>query len=80
MKSLQSEVNDRNNEINNLHTLIDKIQDDKQKLSKKISKLLDNGLFLFLKFKQNFKNLNEILKFNRKRVSPRVGLVQERQA
>ena len=80
MKSLQSEVNDRNNEINNLHTLIDKIQDDKQKLSKKISKLLDNGLFLFLKFKQNFKNLNEILKLNRKRVSPRVGLVQERQA
>lgn len=44
LASLRSEIVDRNNEVNNLHTLIDKIQDDKSKLTKKISKLLENGM------------------------------------
>ena len=43
LEGLRAELDSKNNEINNLHGLIDKIQDDKSKLSKKISKLLDNG-------------------------------------
>jgi predicted nucleic acid-binding Zn-ribbon protein len=46
LNSLRSEIVERNNEINNLHTLVDKIQDDKNKLTKKISKLLENGINL----------------------------------
>ena len=40
---LKSELEDRCSDINNLHALISKIQEDKTKLSKKISSLLENG-------------------------------------
>lgn len=40
---LKSELDDRCTDINNLHALIAKIQEDKTKLSKKISNLLENG-------------------------------------
>ena len=33
----------KNIEIENLNNLIEKLQDDKVKLSKRVSKLLDNG-------------------------------------
>lgn len=42
MFALKSEINDRNQEIINLHELIEKIQEDKCKLTKKISKLVEN--------------------------------------
>ena len=42
LKCMQDTLDSKNSEINNLHELIDKIQDDKSKLTKKISKLLDN--------------------------------------
>ncbi len=42
LKCMQDTLDSKNNEINNLHELVEKIQDDKSKLSKKISKLLDN--------------------------------------
>jgi chromosome segregation ATPase len=42
LKCMQDTLDSKNNEINNLHELVEKIQDDKSKLSKKISKLLEN--------------------------------------
>lgn len=44
----KAELEEKNNEIKNLHELIDKIQDDKSKLTKKISKLLENERELVL--------------------------------
>jgi hypothetical protein len=43
MLNLRTELEKKNLEIVSLHDLIEKIQDDKTKLSKKISKFLDNG-------------------------------------
>ncbi|RNA09164.1 hypothetical protein BpHYR1_001033 [Brachionus plicatilis] len=42
MYALKSEISEKNQEIKNLHELIEKIQEDKSKLTKKISKLLEN--------------------------------------
>lgn len=42
LKCMQDTLDSKNNEINNLHELVEKIQDDKSKLSKKLSKLLEN--------------------------------------
>ena len=42
LKCMKDNLDAKHGEINNLHELIDKIQDDKSKLTKKISKLLDN--------------------------------------
>ena len=69
LANMREELDTRNNEINNLHTLIDKIQDDKSKLAKKISKLLDNGnnFIKLIIFFQKFKNFSKFVtkKFNR---------------
>ena len=43
MVNFRSELEAKSCEINNLHELIDRIQDDKVKLSKKISKFIENG-------------------------------------
>lgn len=49
---LKSELDDRCADINNLHALITKIQDDKAKLSKKITNLLENGDYIGCKLRQ----------------------------
>lgn len=43
---LKTELDEKCTDISNLHTLVAKIQDDKAKLSKKISNLLENGNYL----------------------------------
>ncbi len=43
IKKLKSDLGDKDLDVNNLHELIEKVQEDKLKLSKKISKLLENG-------------------------------------
>jgi centrosomal protein CEP135 len=48
MLTLRGELEHRRNEIANLHDIIDKIQDDKAKLSKKIAKFLENGKYFCL--------------------------------
>ena len=40
---LKLKMQEKNAEIDNLQVLVEKIQDDKVKMSKKISKLLENG-------------------------------------
>jgi len=47
INALKSELDQRNKDINNLNELIAKIQDDKCKQSKKINKMLENGLKFF---------------------------------
>lgn len=43
MLSLRNQLEQKQSEINGLHELVDRIQDDKTKLAKKISKYLENG-------------------------------------
>lgn len=43
MQNLKLELENKNCEISRLHDIVDKIQDDKSKLSKKITKYLENG-------------------------------------
>ena len=43
LDELKLKLREKNGEIDNLHMLVQKIQDDKIKMSKKISKLLENG-------------------------------------
>jgi hypothetical protein len=50
MLALRGELEHRRSEIAGLYDLIDKIQDDKAKLSKKISKFLENGKKKFFCF------------------------------
>jgi hypothetical protein len=43
LDDLKLKLREKNSEIDNLHMLVQKVQDDKIKMSKKISKLLENG-------------------------------------
>lgn len=49
MDDLKLKLREKNGEIDNLHMLVQKIQDDKMKMSKKISKLLENGKFFLFR-------------------------------
>lgn len=48
INTLKTDLTCRNDEIKNLHELIGKIQEDKSKQTKKISKLIENGNIHFL--------------------------------
>jgi hypothetical protein len=43
IEELKDQISGKTNQVDQLHDLVQTLQDDKIKLSKKVSKLLDNG-------------------------------------
>ena len=69
INNLKADLDNRNSDIGNLHELIEKIQEDKTKLTRKISKLLDNGkTYYFFKAELNDQMINWFLWLERELV------------
>lgn len=63
LNTLKTDLSSRNDEIKNLHELIGKIQEDKSKQTKKISKLIENGNAYLPKIRINNLILILLIKF-----------------